>query len=218
MKRNRIRPDLTREKSLWQSGLNYIGGIDEAGRGSWAGPVFAAVVVLSPKKTNIELLENICDSKQMTANQRMAWAPKIKEQCFDWGVGNSTNEEIDRLGIVPATRLAARRALQQLKVSPEFILLDYLILDEILTPQRAIIRGDQQVLSIAAASIIAKTSRDEFMRKVDPLYPPYLFRKNKGYGTVAHREALLKHGICPIHRLSYKPVMAINNAPQTVFD
>jgi ribonuclease HII len=206
-------PDLTQEKELWRVGYRIVGGIDEAGRGTWAGPVFAAVVVLSPTISSNRLLGNVRDSKQMTARQRQKWAQFIKELCLDWGVGKATNKEIDRLGIVPATHLAARRALKQLKSTPDFLLLDYMKLEKINVPQRSFIRGDQKILSIAAASVIAKTSRDEFMIDMDRIYPLYLFRSNKGYGTAAHQQALQQHGICPIHRVSFKPVMEIKKCP-----
>ena len=211
-------PDLTQEKGLWRAGHKIVGGIDEAGRGTWAGPVFAAVVVLSPTISNNRMLGNVRDSKQMTARQRQKWAQLIKELCLDWGVGKATNKEIDRLGIVPATHLAARRALKQLKFTPDFLLLDYLKLEIINIPQRSFVHGDQKVLSIAAASVLAKTSRDEFMIDMDRIYPLYLFRSNKGYGTTAHQQALQKHGVCPIHRVSFKPVMEIKKALTGAFD
>ncbi len=153
-------PDLSQERIFWRSGYAHIGGIDEAGRGAWAGPVFAAVVVLVDNIMNKILLGNVRDSKQMTPLQRYKWGPVIKENCLDWGVGFATNDEIDALGIVPATRLAAQRALQKLSSLPDALLLDYLKLPDSSTPQKALVRGDQQVLSIAAASILAKTERD----------------------------------------------------------
>jgi ribonuclease HII len=206
-------PDLSHEIALWQDGYQYIGGIDEAGRGCWAGPVFAAVVIFPPGERTNSLLGNVRDSKQMTSRQRQKWADVIKEVCLDWGVGSATSGEIDSLGIVPATRLAARRAVKDLKHSPEYLLLDYLTIQEIPVPQHSFIRGDQRVLSIAAASILAKTSRDDFMLQMDSLHPVYSFRTNRGYGTAAHQQALQQVGICPIHRLSFKPVKTINNSP-----
>jgi ribonuclease HII len=209
VKRKSPAPDLTKELELWRTGFQFVGGIDEAGRGCWAGPVFSAVVVFSPGKPPVSLLENVRDSKQMSAKQRQKWAGLIKNCCLDWGVGSSTNNEIDTLGIVPATRLAARRALDQLKTQPDFLLLDYLKIEELKTPQLAMVRGDERVLSIAAASILAKTSRDSYMIEMDSIYPVYWFKTNKGYGTAAHRRALKQNGICPIHRLSFKPIMAV---------
>jgi ribonuclease HII len=209
VKRKSPAPDLSKELELWQSGFQFVGGIDEAGRGCWAGPVFAAVVVFSPGKPPASLLDKVRDSKQLSARQRQKWAGVIKTTSLEWGVGSASNQEIDTLGIVPATRLAARRALNQLKTWPDFLLLDYLRIQELKIPQLAMVRGDEQVLSIAAASILAKTSRDDFMTEMDVAYPVYTFRTNKGYGTAAHRRALDQNGICPIHRLSFKPVMAV---------
>jgi ribonuclease HII len=214
---NRPTPDLAQEIKLWQAGYQYIGGIDEAGRGCWAGPVFAAVVVFPPGVNEAGLIGNVRDSKQMTARKRQIYAGRIKEICLDWGVGSATHKEIDSLGIVPATRLAACRAVNMLKSSPDFLLLDYLTLEEISIPQVALVRGDQQVLSIAAASVLAKTSRDDFMNEMDCLYPAYSFCTNKGYGTAAHQRALKQTGLCPIHRLSFKPVKAIKNVPEGTF-
>jgi ribonuclease HII len=197
---------------LWKSGYRTVGGIDEAGRGSWAGPVFAAVVVFSPDDIPCDLIGCVRDSKQLTPKQRHHLTGIIKNVCLDWGVGKATNGEIDSLGIVPATCLATQRALNQLSTPPDFLLLDYLIIADLDTPQVALVRGDQQVFSIAAASILAKTSRDEFMNKMDTKYPAYSFKNNKGYGTAAHLSALMRTGTCPIHRMSYKPVMAITQA------
>ncbi|MGB8253455.1 MAG: ribonuclease HII [Anaerolineaceae bacterium] len=202
-------PDLAHERILWKAGYCHVGGIDEAGRGAWAGPVFAAVVVLSDNASNTMFFGNVRDSKQMTSKQRDKWRSLIQYYCHDCGVGYATNDEIDSLGIVPATRLAAQRALERLSFIPDALLLDYLKLPDVSIPQKALVRGDQQVLSIAAASILAKTERDMFMRDMDETYPGYLFRTNKGYGTRAHQQGLEKLGICRIHRVSFKPVMMI---------
>jgi ribonuclease HII len=202
-------PGLTRELDLWKAGYKTVGGIDEAGRGSWAGPVYAAVVVFSPEAIPTELIGNVRDSKQLTAGQRQKLAGGIRTASLDWGIGNATNHEIDFLGIVPATRLAAKRAIARLINPPEFLILDYLIIEELSIPQIALVRGDQQVLSIAAASILAKTGRDDCMIQMDALYPAYSFKTNKGYGTPTHQRALKQVGVCPIHRMSFKPVLAI---------
>ncbi len=210
-------PDLAQEKALWRSGYYTVGGVDEAGRGTWAGPVFAAVVILAPDASHAQLLGNVRDSKQMTVRQRQKWVRIIQEVCLDWGIGKASNKEIDRQGIVPATHLAVMRALKQLRTGPDYLLLDYLHLDKVNIPQRSFIHGDQRVLSIAAASVLAKTSRDDYMIGMDRIYPQYLFRSNKGYGTAAHQRALQQYGICPIHRLSFKPIKAIKNAPEGAF-
>lgn len=202
-------PDLAQERIFWKTGCSHVGGVDEAGRGAWAGPVFAAVVVLSPDFTRTKPFGKVRDSKQMTPAQRNIWRPIIIDNSIDWGEDYATNDEIDSLGIVSATRLAIQRALQQLSCIPDALLLDYINLPDISIPQKALIRGDQKVLSIAAASILAKTGRDEFMKEMEGLYPGYYFLSNKGYGTFAHRVALAKQGICRIHRLSFKPINEI---------
>ena len=207
-------PDLAHERILWRAGYCHVGGIDEAGRGAWAGPVFAAVVVLSDNDSNSMFFGNVRDSKQMTPAQRDKWRSLIQYFCLDWGVDYASNDEIDSLGIVPATRLAAQRALQKLSCVPEALLLDYLKLPDVSIPQKALIRGDQQVLSIAAASVLAKTERDSFMNEMDVTYPGYSFRTNRGYGTQAHRQGLATLGICRIHRVSFKPITAIKKRHQ----
>jgi ribonuclease HII len=199
---------------LWKAGYKSVGGIDEAGRGSWAGPVYAAVVVFSPEVIPTELIGHVRDSKQLSSGRRQKLAEAIKKASLDWGIGHATNHEIDSQGIVPATRLAAKRAIMQLVRPLDFIVLDYLLLDDLTVPQVALVRGDQQVLSIAAASILAKTGRDDLMNQMDTLYPAYSFKTNKGYGTTAHQRALKRVGICPIHRMSFKPVMAIYHMAQ----
>jgi ribonuclease HII len=203
-------PGLTRELDLWKTGYKTVGGIDEAGRGSWAGPVFAAVVVFSPITIPTELIGHVRDSKQLSARQRQELAGAIKKTSLDWGIGQATNHEIDSLGIVRATKLAAKRAIERLKNPLEFLILDYLIIEELTIPQVALVRGDQQILSIAAASILAKTGRDHCMIQMDARYPAYSFKSNKGYGTPAHQRALKRVGVCPIHRMSFKPVLAID--------
>lgn len=199
--------------ALWRKGYKYVGGIDEAGRGAWAGPVFAAIVVLSSNDSNPVLMGNVRDSKQMTPAQRDRWCPIIKEQCLEWGIGYATNAEIDTQGIVPATRLAIQRALVNLKFRPDILLLDYLTIPDVSIPQRGLIRGDQQVLSISAASVLAKTARDKFMIEMDGIYPGYSFRSNKGYGTLTHRRALAQAGVCHIHRISFKPISVVKHQP-----
>ncbi|MBN2258266.1 MAG: ribonuclease HII [Anaerolineaceae bacterium] len=206
-------PDLSHEKALWKAGFRFIGGIDEAGRGAWAGPVFAAVVILADCEANMPLVGYIRDSKQMTPNQRTKWVKPIKDVCLDWGVAYASNVEIDSHGIVPATYLAVRRALRKLRKKPDYLILDYLTVSGISIPQESLVRGDQRVFSIAAASILAKTARDEYMIKMGRIYQAYSFPSNKGYGTDQHQRALLKSGICDIHRVSFKPIARIKNRP-----
>lgn len=205
-KTDRPRPSLQYEKRLWSGGFAFIAGLDEAGRGCWAGPVAAAAVIL-PKKAGIEkILTGVRDSKQMTATQRAKWAEVIRCTALCFGVGYSTNEEIDERGILAATRLAMVRALNELDPQPQFLLLDYLVLPGLDLPQIGLVKGDGHVLSIAAASILAKTSRDECMMEMEQKYPGYGFARHKGYGTQQHRDAMDKLGLSRIHRRSFAPV------------
>ena len=204
------KPDLSLEQAFWQVGIASIGGIDEAGRGAWAGPVATGVVILSPTQDLVGTLDGVRDSKQMTPRQRAFWAKQIKEMATSWAVGMASHQEIDEIGILPATRLAARRAIEILACLPEALLLDWLFLPEVTLPQIAIIKGDNRSLSIACASVLAKTTRDAVLIQMDELYPVYGFATHKGYGTSAHLAALQNYGPCPIHRLSYKPVRALS--------
>lgn len=197
-------PTLDLEQHLWQSGLRHIAGFDEAGRGALAGPVAVGAVVLPPIQDIGRTLEGVRDSKQMTSQQREVWAARIKLVALAWRVEYSSAEEIDRLGIVRATWLAATRALEALPILPDYLLLDFrLELPESPLPQTAIIRGDQISLSIAAASVLAKTGRDALMCEIATQYPGYGLEQNKGYGTWTHRSALERLGYSPLHRKSF---------------
>jgi ribonuclease HII len=200
------RPDTAFEQALWNQGLIFIGGIDEAGRGAWAGPVAAAVVVLPADLQVMETLKGVRDSKQMTPAQRSEWAAVIKTTALAWQVGMASHQEVDTLGILSATRLAAQRALIELPAAPKHLLLDYLHLPGVDIPQTALVKGDARSLSIACASVLAKTARDALLVEQDTLYPGYGFARHKGYGTAVHRAALERLGACPIHRMSFKPV------------
>lgn len=194
-------PTLEYELNLWNAGFIRIAGLDEAGRGAWAGPVSAAAVVLPADPSLTNILNQVRDSKQMTPLAREAWAPRIKESALYWGVGSSSSAEIDTIGILPATKLAAMRALANM--FPDYLLTDYLVFREIDLPQTALVKGDQRSLSVAAASVLAKTARDNIMRELDVRYPGYGFFQHKGYGTRLHRDTLEKLGRCEIHRLSF---------------
>jgi ribonuclease HII len=199
-------PDITIEQTYWVKKITRIGGIDEAGRGAWAGPVAAAVVVLPPDPAIALTLSGVRDSKQMSPDARSFWAERIQRYALSWAVGLSSCEEIDQLGILPATQLAACRAIEKLTIDLQQLLLDYLCLPNSTLPQLSIIKGDRRSLSIAAASIIAKTTRDAFLCELDSQYPGYGFARHKGYGTELHRNALRQLGPCPVHRLSFSPV------------
>jgi ribonuclease HII len=195
-------PTLYFEQKLWRGGWKRIAGIDEAGRGAWAGPVCAAAVLLPAEPKLARTLAGVRDSKQMTPLEREVWAPRIQTAALAWGVGFASSQEIDSLGIVPATRLAATRALDRL--SPDYLLTDYLVFREIPLPQTGLVKGDCLSLSVAAASVLAKTARDALMRALDESYPGYGFARHKGYGTHLHQESIGRLGLCKIHRKSFK--------------
>ena len=199
-------PDLEFETALWDSGCRLIGGVDEAGRGCLAGPVTAAVVVLHQDKDAQAVFSGVYDSKQLNKHQREEQRINIKEHSLDWAVGSALNIEIDQLGIVPATRLAVQRALDQLDLRPDHLLVDYIVLPNNPLPQTRLVKGDARSLSIAAASILAKTHRDALMIKAAESYPGYGFEMNMGYGTVSHRQAIMDLGPSPLHRLSFAPM------------
>jgi ribonuclease HII len=202
---------LDKEKSLFASGLGLIAGVDEAGRGPLAGPVVAAAVslradfLLDPVK--LEKLKAVNDSKKLTAKKREELFEIIKAECFEFGVGICDHETIDRINILQATFLAMKIAVGQLKSTPDRLLIDgKFIIPNSSFNQEAIIDGDALVFSIAAASIIAKVTRDRIMDEYDKKYPNYGFAQHAGYGTKMHMDALTKHGPCLIHRKTFKPI------------
>jgi len=202
------KPTLKYEKQLWEGGFRIVAGLDEAGRGAWAGPVYAAAVVLPTDNRVSELLSGVRDSKRMTPLQRNRWRGCIQSAAVAWTVGSATHEEIDKLGIVPATYLAMRRALDELVYQPTYLLVDYIQIHDCACPQLSLPKGDCRSLSIAAASVLAKTARDAYMLELDQRFPGYGFARHKGYGTVQHCAALAELGPCPIHRRSFRPIKA----------
>jgi ribonuclease HII len=202
-----ISPTLKIENDLYQQGFWPAAGLDEVGRGAWAGPVVAAIVILpTPSVSLLDSLHGVRDSKLMSANQREHWAEVISKTAIETSIGVVSSEQVDAIGILPATRLAMTRSLENLSQKPVHLIIDYLELPEVDIPQTSIAHGDSLVLSIAAASVIAKVARDQMMIRIDREYPGYAFAKNKGYGTREHRAALRKCGICPYHRCSYRPI------------
>ena len=199
-------PDLIHEVLWWSQGLVRVAGVDEAGRGPWAGPVVAGAVVLPPDPAVALALAGVRDSKQLSPRQRERLFAVIQEAAVSWAPGVVPSEEIDRLGIVPATRLAMRQAVDALGAHPQALLVDAVRLPAIPLPQHSLIHGDALCLSIAAASIVAKVTRDWLMVDMDSLYPGYGFARHKGYGTPRHALALRELGPCPIHRRSFAPV------------
>ncbi|MEW6407533.1 MAG: ribonuclease HII [Patescibacteria group bacterium] len=190
------------ERKLKKQGYKYIAGCDEVGCGAWAGPVFAAAIILSPK-----FRAKIRDSKQLSEKQRKKYYKIIKQKNKLVGLGFATKEEIDSLGLSKAKNLATKRAIANLPQKPEYVLFDGKdILKTFEHPYKFIIKGDEKIKSIACASIIAKVERDRLMEKLAKKYPRYQFNKNKGYGTKKHILTLRKYGPCKIHRFSYKPI------------
>lgn len=187
------------EKDARGKGMTVIAGVDEAGRGPLAGPVVAAAVILPPDA----VIYGVDDSKKLTPAKRDNLFQEIKEHAVSWAVGISTVEEIDTLNILRASLLAMQKALQQLKQRPDYVLVDAVRIPGITMPQLPIIKGDGKSISIAAASIMAKVTRDRMMNRFDEQYPGYGFISNKGYGTPDHLEAIRKLGQCPLHRKTF---------------
>lgn len=188
------------DKSYFKEGYNYICGIDEAGRGPLAGPVVVAAVIM-PKDS---MIEGVNDSKKVSEKKREKLYELIIEEAISYSVGIVDQNEIDRINILNATKAGLTEAVRTLKVKPELILVDALTnIDTCGVPYQSIIKGDAKSYSIAAASIIAKVTRDRIMREWDKVYPQYGFEKHKGYGTAAHISAIKENGLCPLHRLSF---------------
>lgn len=202
----KVSPSLKFESDLWDSGLQFIAGLDEAGRGALAGPVAVGAVILPNDKTLLaSTLKRVRDSKQLTPRQRDSLVPSIRSTALAWSVGFATADEIDSQGIVRAARLAAIRALHQFSITPQYLLTDFrLELPQIDIPQTSIIKGDAHCLSIACASILAKTERDALMRELDERFPGYGLGQHKGYGTQAHRSAVKRKGLTPVHRRTFR--------------
>jgi ribonuclease HII len=199
------KPDLSYERTLWVT-HPLIAGMDEAGRGALAGPVCVGAVILPHDHPHLlRALKGVHDSKQLTQRQRDELILPIQEHAHAHGIGFASSVEIDQLGIVPATRLAASRALESMHCFPNYLLTDFrLELPELDLPQSAIVKGDQRSLSIACASILAKTARDEYMRKAHEQFPEYRFANHKGYGTLLHRKKIEQFGHSPIHRKTFQ--------------
>lgn len=198
-------PSFAEEKMLEAQGYQHIAGIDEVGRGSLAGPVVAAAVIL-PGHIDTPWLDQVKDSKQLSPAKRESLFHHIHEIAISIGIGVVPHQIIDARGIIKATRLAMKLAIAQLSLAPEFLLIDYMRLPEVPLPQKGITNGDCRCFSIACASIMAKVSRDDMMREFDGTYPGYGLAQHKGYGTKGHLTCLRRLGPSPIHRQSFKPV------------
>lgn len=215
-----ITPTFKEEQKLSKKGCQFIVGLDEAGRGPLAGPVVAAAVIFSPRaiklysrKVNSNSGEksfwfkSVRDSKTLTSKKREELYKIIVKEALDWKVGAVSEKMVDKINILQASFLAMKKAVKKLKTRPDFLLIDgKFTLTDYPVNQKAIPQGDQKIFSIAAASIVAKVTRDRVMKNLHKKYPLYSFDKHKGYGTRLHFEMLDRHGPCQIHRKSFKPV------------
>ncbi len=199
-----IFPQLTVEQSLWQQGRETVAGVDEVGMGPLAGPVVAAAVVFPAHALWQSFPQGVRDSKTLTAKARARLELAIRQAAVGIGIGIVEVEEIDQINIYQAGLKAMRSALAQLPISPDHVLIDGRALTDLPYPQTTFIKGDRDVYSIAAASIVAKEYRDRLMVALHERYPHYGFAKHMGYGTVAHREAIRQFGPCPAHRRSFR--------------
>lgn len=206
-------PDLTLEEAFWAAGLRLVAGVDEVGRGALAGPLVAAAIILPPlaETTSDEWLATlgqVRDSKLLSADERQRLAPRLCAGALAVAVGVVEADEVDTFGVTAANRLAMERAVRALPIEPEALLIDAATLDVGL-PQLGLIEGDARSLSIAAASVVAKVTRDRFMAEGDGADPRYGFARHKGYGTTHHLAAIHLHGLSPLHRRSFRPCRPI---------
>ena len=200
-------PHLQKEIALLRQGYRFIAGLDEAGRGAWAGPVVAAAVILPLDQPALAgALSGVRDSKKLAPGRREELFTVIQKTALAFAVGLAPADMVDDLNVVGATRHAMQKALAGLRVAPDYLLLDYLRLPAVDLPQDAFAKADSTSLTVAAASVVAKVTRDRLMVDFNQTYPVYAFDRHKGYGTRAHRAALDRHGPCPLHRMSFRPL------------
>jgi len=205
-------PDLNQEAALTEGGFRRVAGVDEAGRGAWAGPLVAAAVIL-PEAGLVGdgFLAGVRDSKLLSHAQREALFETVLGSARSVGVGSVAAEEIDLLGLTAANELAMARAVRSLSLTPDYLLVDCFTLKSVRIPHHGIVRGDRTCLSIAAASIVAKVYRDRWLAELGEQHPGYGFEQHRGYGVAAHREAIAAQGLTPIHRVSYAPLKALSS-------
>ena len=192
------------EHGLWQRGYQFVAGIDEVGRGAWAGPIVAAGVIFDKRR----VIKGLKDSKKISGSKRVKLAEIIKEKALAWTIEIVENKIIDEIGVGKANALVIDQVINSLNPRPQYLLIDKASVAKykIRIPWETIIKGDNKVFSIAAASILAKVYRDDLMLKLAKKYPKYCFEEHKGYGTQLHQQMIAKYNICPIHRKSYKPI------------
>ncbi len=212
-----VSPTLEVEARLWRAGFVRVAGVDEAGRGALAGPVVAGAVIL-PIQPQPDAppppWDQVRDSKMLSPARREVLFPLIQAASLAWGIGEASAQEIDRMGIAPATRLAMQRAIEALTPPPDHLIIDWVRLDRVNLPQESFVKGDARMISIAAASILAKVHRDRLMVALADAYPDYGFERHKGYGAAGHMAALAALGPSPVHRHTFSPI-----APKlTLFD
>ncbi|MCW9032956.1 MAG: ribonuclease HII [Rhodospirillales bacterium] len=201
-------PDFFFEDQARSKGYKLVAGVDEAGRGPWCGPVVAGAAILDPQNIPQELLEGLDDSKKLKPAKRELLFEVLLNHAIT-GVGQASAEEIDEMNILAATMLAMKRAVEDLGTKIDYALIDGNKAPNLSCPAEAVVKGDGRSLSIAAASIVAKVTRDRIMTGLAEEYPQYGWETNSGYGTKVHQEALRKHGVTPHHRRSYKPIAYI---------
>jgi ribonuclease HII len=201
-----LSPTLDEESRLWAAGFGRVAGVDEAGRGALAGPVVAAAVIVPPSSSPAEIWAEVRDSKLLRPAARLALVEPIQQAALAWGVGIVPAAIIDQVGISAATRQAMLQALGALCVSPDYLLIDWVKLPQAGLPQLCVPKADQKMASVAAASILAKVTRDRLLKAVGESYPLYGFGTHKGYGTAQHLAALNVHGPCPEHRHTFAPI------------
>lgn len=199
-------PALENEVRLWNQGYTCVTGVDEAGRGALAGPVVAGAVALPAFVPQTGIWASVRDSKQLSSTQREQLAERIKAEALSWGVGAAEAAEIDQMGIAAATRLAMTRALAAMTIPADYLLIDWVRLSALSTPQESHIKADARIASVAAASILAKVHRDQHMCALAATHPDFNFAANKGYGTEEHLAAIARCGPCALHRQSFSPM------------
>ena len=202
----KVYPSLTEERKLWRAGFVRVAGLDEAGRGALAGPVVAGAVILPVNSKQEGLWAEVQDSKLLSPPRREELAARIKAEAAAWSLGEASAAEIDASGIAPATRLAMRRAVQALSPPPDHLLIDWVQLKSLNLPQQSFTKGDLLIVSIAAASILAKVHRDRLLCQLHEEFPAYGFHSHKGYGAPSHLAAIEGFGPCPAHRRSFSPI------------
>jgi ribonuclease HII len=207
-------PHLDKEIALLEQGYRFVAGLDEAGRGAWAGPVVAAAVILPLDQPDLtETLAGLHDSKKLSPKQRGHFFELIQATAAVVSVGMAPAALVDQINVIGATRHAMQAAVSQLSPAPDYLLLDHLKLPAVNLPQEAFPKADGISLTVAAASVVAKVTRDRLMVQFNRDFPGYAFDRHKGYGTAAHRAALAELGPCPLHRMSYGPLKGYNNSP-----